>query len=44
MVDDVLPENVLPAHGGTIFDRLDAHQIAWRNYYSSFPHQLRVPR
>jgi phospholipase C len=37
MVDDVLPENLLPAPGGTIFDRLDAHGIAWRNYYSSFP-------
>ena len=37
MVDDVLPENVLPAPAGTIFDRLDRHGIAWRNYYSSFP-------
>ncbi len=37
MVDDVLPENLLPAPEGTIFDRLDAHRIAWRNYYSSFP-------
>ena len=35
MVDDFLPENLLPAT--TIFDRLDAHQIPWRNYYSSFP-------
>jgi phospholipase C len=37
MVDDVLPEDLLPAPAGTIFDRLDAHQIPWRNYYSSFP-------
>ena len=37
MVDDVLPYNVVPAPNGTIFDRLDAHQIPWRNYYSSFP-------
>ena len=37
MVDDVLPENLLPAPEGTIFDRLDANHIPWRNYYSSFP-------
>jgi phospholipase C len=37
MVDDILPENALPPPEGTIFDRLDAHQIPWRNYYSSFP-------
>jgi phospholipase C len=37
MVDDVLPENILPAPGGTIFDRLDDQRIPWRNYYSSFP-------
>ena len=37
MVDDILPENLLPAPEGTIFDRLDAHHIPWRNYYSSFP-------
>jgi phospholipase C len=37
MVDDILPEDLLPAPNGTIFDRLDAHRIAWRNYYSSFP-------
>ena len=37
MVDDVLPEDLLPAPEGTIFDRLDAHHIPWRNYYSSFP-------
>ena len=37
MVDNVLPENLLPAPAGTIFDRLDAHGIPWRNYYSSFP-------
>jgi phospholipase C len=37
MVDDVLPENFVPAPEGTIFDRLDGHRIPWRNYYSSFP-------
>ena len=37
MVDDILPENAVPAPEGTIFDRLDDHQIPWRNYYSSFP-------
>jgi len=37
MVDDILPENAVPPPAGTIFDRLDAHQIPWRNYYSSFP-------
>ena len=37
MVDDVLPENLVPAPGGTIFDRLDAHKIPWRNYYSCLP-------
>ncbi len=37
MVDDVLPENLLPPPHGTIFDRLDEHHIPWRNYYSSFP-------
>jgi phospholipase C len=37
MVDDVLPEVLLPAPADTIFDRLDAHGIPWRNYYSSFP-------
>jgi phospholipase C len=37
MVDDVLPEIILPPPNGTIFDLLDAHQISWRNYYSTFP-------
>jgi phospholipase C len=37
MVDDILPLNAIPAPEGTIFDRLDAHKIPWRNYYSSFP-------
>ena len=37
MVDGILPENLIPAPAGTIFDRLDAHRIAWRNYYASFP-------
>jgi phospholipase C len=37
MVDDVLPENLVPAPEGTIFERLEAHRIPWRNYYSSFP-------
>jgi phospholipase C len=37
MVDDILPENLLPAPEGTILERLDAHKIPWRNYHSSFP-------
>jgi phospholipase C len=37
MVDDILPENLLPSDNGTIFDRLDSHGIPWRNYYSSLP-------
>ena len=37
MVDDILPENIIPPPAGTIFDRLDAHQIPWRNYHASFP-------
>jgi phospholipase C len=37
MVDDVLPEIIVPPPNGTIFDHLDAHQIPWRNYYSTFP-------
>jgi phospholipase C len=37
MVDDVLPEIIVPPPNGTIFDQLDAHQIPWRNYYSTFP-------
>ena len=37
MVDDILLEILIPPPAGTIFDRLDAHQIPWRNYYASFP-------
>jgi phospholipase C len=37
MVDDVVPEVIVPPAHGTIFDLLDAHQIPWRNYYSVFP-------
>jgi phospholipase C len=37
MVDDVLPEVIVPPPHGTVFDLLDAHQIPWRNYYSLFP-------
>ena len=37
MVDDILPEIILPPRAGTIFDRLDAHRIPWRNYHASFP-------
>jgi phospholipase C len=37
MVDDVLPEVIVPPPHGTVFDLLDAHQIPWRNYYSVFP-------
>jgi phospholipase C len=37
MVDDILPENLVPPPAGTIFDRLDGHRIPWRNYHMSFP-------
>ena len=37
MVDDILPENIIPPPGGTIFDRLDDRKIPWRNYHASFP-------
>ena len=37
MVDDIYPEVIGPPPNGTIFDLLDAHQIPWRNYYSTFP-------
>jgi phospholipase C len=37
MVDDILPEVIVPPPHGTIFDLLDAHHIPWRNYYSVFP-------
>lgn len=37
MVDDILPEIIVPPPNGTIYDLLDAHQISWRNYYSTFP-------
>jgi phospholipase C len=37
MVDDILPENLIPPPAGTIFGRLDAHRISWRNYHASFP-------
>jgi phospholipase C len=37
MVDDILPETIGPPPNGTIYDLLDAHQISWRNYYSTFP-------
>ncbi len=37
MVDDVLAEVTVPAPNGTIFDRLDAFGISWKNYYSTLP-------
>ena len=38
MTDDVVPEVALtPAPNGTIYDRLDAYGISWRNYYSNLP-------
>ena len=37
MVDDILPEDLIPPSAGTIFDRLDARKIPWRNYHASFP-------
>ena len=40
MVNDVLPENLLPAPHGTIFDRLDEHHIPWRNPVAELLFQL----
>ena len=37
MVNDVVPETIVPPPNGTIYDLLDVHQIPWRNYYSTFP-------
>ena len=33
-----------PAANGTIFDRLDAHQIDWANYYQNAPSVVIVPK
>jgi phospholipase C len=33
----------IPAPAGTIFDRLDAHQISWKSYYESLPSALIIP-
>jgi hypothetical protein len=44
MVDDILPETIVPPPNGTIYDLLDAHQISWRNYYSTFPATSYRPR
>jgi phospholipase C len=33
----------VPAANGTIFDRLDAHRISWRNYYTDAPATLIIP-
>ena len=33
----------VPAANGTIFDRLDAHQIDWANYFQNLPSALIVP-
>ena len=41
MVDDTIPTGY-PANG-TIFDLLDAHDITWRNYYSTTPSTLLYP-
>ncbi len=35
LIADVLPKGLPP--GGTIFDLLGAHDISWKNYYSSLP-------
>ena len=32
-----------PAANGTIFDRLDAHRISWRNYFTDVPSTFIVP-
>jgi phospholipase C len=33
----------VPAKNGTIFDRLDAHHISWRNYYDNVPATVIIP-
>jgi phospholipase C len=33
----------IPAPAGTIFDRLDAHQISWKSYYEEVPSLLIIP-
>jgi len=33
----------IPAPAGTIFDRLDAHQISWKCYYENLPSPLIIP-
>ncbi len=40
MVDDVLSQVPTPPPNGTIFDRLDAHGITWRDYYTTLPSSL----
>ena len=33
MVDDVVSQVIAKPANGTIFDRLDAHHVSWRNYF-----------
>ncbi len=33
----------IPCPNGTIFDRLDAHQISWKSYYETVPSLLIIP-
>ncbi len=44
LVSDPLPAPTdPPPPNGTIFDRLDAHRITWKNYYSNLPTTDLVP-
>jgi phospholipase C len=44
LVSDPLPKaSDPPPPNGTIFDRLDAHQIPWKDYYSNLPTTFLVP-
>jgi phospholipase C len=36
-VDDIPPSPTAYPANGTIFDRLNAHGISWKDYYSSYP-------
>ena len=38
------PTSRFPPPNGTIFDRLDAHGISWRDYYEEVPSPLIIPR
>jgi phospholipase C len=43
LVDNNLKSITEPAPNGTIFDRLNQHDISWKNYYSSLATTLLIP-